>query len=165
MLSVISRHRRVIAYYSAFSRRVGIVISVPVSVCLSICDNISELTGLKFTRFPMHYLQPLLGPPVAALKIWNMLCTEWHHILLCAQHSSFHLLCQVCSGVLGVYAVYQPPVFWGQRILTSAIINKQGTFRPFATPLCVYPPPFLAIHHCKYAFLLRCHDSEQGTYE
>ena len=28
------------------------------------------------------------------------------------------------------------------------IINKQGTFRPFATPLCVYPPPFLAIHHC-----------------
>jgi len=27
------------------------------------------------------------------------------------------------------------------------IINKQGTFRPFATPLCVYPPPFLAIHH------------------
>ena len=27
------------------------------------------------------------------------------------------------------------------------IINKQGTYRPFATPLCVYPPPFLAIHH------------------
>ena len=27
------------------------------------------------------------------------------------------------------------------------ITNKQGTFRPFATPLCVYPPPFLAIHH------------------
>jgi len=27
------------------------------------------------------------------------------------------------------------------------IINKQGTFRPFANPLCVYPPPFLAIHH------------------
>jgi len=47
-----------------------------------------------------------------------------------------------------VYAVYQPPGFFGQRILTSVIINMQGTFRPFATPLCVYPPPFLAIHHC-----------------
>ena len=50
------------------------------------------------------------------------------------------------SGVLGggdtrVYGVYQPPGFL-QRILTSAIINKQGTFRPFATPLFVYPPPF-----------------------
>ena len=32
--------------------------------------------------------------------------------------------------------------------LTSAIINKQGTFSPFATPLCVYPPSLLAIHHC-----------------
>jgi len=36
------------------------------------------------------------------------------------------------------------------RLLTSVIINKQGTFRPFATPLYVYPPPFLAIHHCSY---------------
>jgi len=28
------------------------------------------------------------------------------------------------------------------------IINKQGTFRPFSTAICVYPPPpFLAIHH------------------
>ena len=55
------------------------------------------------------------------------------------------------SGVLGVYAgiygVYQPPGFFWQRILTSVIINKQGTFRPFATPHCVYPHPFLAIHH------------------
>ena len=32
----------------------------------------------------------------------------------------------------------------------SVIINKQCTFRPFATPLCVYPPPFLAIHHCAH---------------
>ena len=52
----------------------------------------------------------------------------------------------------GVYAGIQriptSRFFW-QRILTSVIINKQGTFRqrPFATPLCVYPPPFLAIHH------------------
>ena len=56
------------------------------------------------------------------------------------------------SGVLGgytrVYGVYQPPGFFWQRILTTVIINKQGTFRPFATPICVYPPPFLAIHHC-----------------
>jgi len=51
------------------------------------------------------------------------------------------------SGVLGVYAVYQPPGFLtAYYILTSAIINKQGTFRPFAMPVCVYPPPFLAIH-------------------
>ena len=52
------------------------------------------------------------------------------------------------GGYTRVYAVYQPPGFFGQHILTSVIINKQGTFRPFATPLCVYPPPFLAIHHC-----------------
>jgi len=36
-------------------------------------------------------------------------------------------------------------------VLTSTIINKQGTFRPFATPLCVYPTPFLAIHHWVWA--------------
>jgi len=51
----------------------------------------------------------------------------------------------------GVYAgIRRIPtcgVFW-QRILTSVITNKQCTFRPFATPLCIYPPPFLAIHHC-----------------
>ena len=60
-------------------------------------------------------------------------------------------VCTETSGVLGgytrVYGVYQPPGFFWQRILTSVIINKQGIFRPFATPLCVYPPPFLAIHH------------------
>jgi len=54
------------------------------------------------------------------------------------------------SGVLGGIRGYTPytnlQVFW-QRILTSVIINKQGTFRPFSTALCVYPPPFLAIHH------------------
>ena len=50
----------------------------------------------------------------------------------------------------GVYGVYQPPGFFWQRILTSVIINKQCIFRPCATPLCVYPPPFLAIHHWPY---------------
>jgi len=55
----------------------------------------------------------------------------------------------------GVYAVYQPPGFFWQHILTSVIINKQGTFRPFATPLCVYPLPFLAIHHCVH----HCNDA------
>jgi len=50
-------------------------------------------------------------------------------------------------GYTRVYGVYQPPGFFWQRILTSATINKQGTFRPFATPLSVYPPPVLAIHH------------------
>jgi len=34
--------------------------------------------------------------------------------------------------------------FVWQRILTSVIINKQGTFRPFATPVCVYPPPIFS---------------------
>ena len=53
----------------------------------------------------------------------------------------------VFLGYTRVYGVYQPPGFFWQHILTSAIINKQGTFSPFATPLCVYPPPFLAIHH------------------
>ena len=64
-----------------------------------------------------------------------------------------HLVHNMCwqqwciGGYTRVYGVYQPPgVFW-QRMLTSAIINKQGTFSPFATPLCIYPPPFLAIHH------------------
>jgi len=50
----------------------------------------------------------------------------------------------------GVYAgIRRIPTsgFFWQRILTSAVINKHGTFRPFATPVCVYPPPFLAIHH------------------
>ena len=54
------------------------------------------------------------------------------------------------SGALGVYAgIRRLPTsrFFWQRILTSVIINKQGTFRPFSTSLCVYPPPFLAIHH------------------
>jgi len=55
---------------------------------------------------------------------------------------------QWCIG--GVYGVYQPPGFFWQRILTSVIINKQCIFRPCATPLCVYPPPFLAIHHWPY---------------
>jgi len=56
------------------------------------------------------------------------------------------------------YIMVWPVVYWGvyagiRRIPTSGffdtsvIINKQGTSRPFATPLCVYPPPFLAIHH------------------
>ena len=58
---------------------------------------------------------------------------------------------QLCAVVYwGVYAgIRRIPTsgFFGQHILTSVIINKQGTFRPFATPLCVYPPPFLAIHH------------------
>jgi len=49
----------------------------------------------------------------------------------------------------GVYAgIRRIPTsgFLWQRILASVIINKQGTFRPFATLLCVYPPSFLAIH-------------------
>jgi len=58
------------------------------------------------------------------------------------------------SGVLGGIRGYTTYTnlrgFFGQRILTSVIINKQGTFRSFATPLCVYPPPFLAIHHCDH---------------
>jgi len=59
----------------------------------------------------------------------------------------------------GVYAgIRRIPTsgFFGQRILTSVIINKQGTFRPFAMPLCVYPPPFLGIHHWKYGRTSYC---------
>jgi len=67
------------------------------------------------------------------------------HVLLVV-HGTFSQWC--IGGYTRVYAVYQPSGFFGQRILTSVIINKQGTFRPIATPLCVYPPPFLAIHHC-----------------
>jgi len=52
------------------------------------------------------------------------------------------------SGVLGGIRRIPTSGFFWQRILTSVIINKQGTFRPFVTPLCVYPPPFLGIHHC-----------------
>jgi len=72
-----------------------------------------------------------------------------HHLIL-------HILIQyiVCrgrvttiSGVLGGIRRIPTSWFFWQRILTSVIINKQGTFRTFATPLCVYPPPFLAIHH------------------
>jgi len=66
-------------------------------------------------------------------------------------HSHFHsischnVFClNAPSGVLGGgirgYTAYTNlrGFFW-QRILTSVIINKQGTFRPVATPLCVYP--------------------------
>ena len=57
----------------------------------------------------------------------------------------------VLGGIRGYIRGYTPYTnlrgFFGQRILTSVITNKQGTFRPFATPLCVYSPPFLAIHH------------------
>jgi len=58
----------------------------------------------------------------------------------------------ICIGVLGGgISGYTPytnlRVFLTAYTLTSVIINKQGTFRPFATPLCVYPPPFLAIHN------------------
>ena len=35
--------------------------------------------------------------------------------------------------------------------------NKQGTFRPFATPLCVYPLPFLAIHHWPHPHIKLVH--------
>ena len=51
------------------------------------------------------------------------------------------------GGIRGYTPYTNLQGFFGKRILTSVIINKQGTFRPFATPLCVYPPPFLAIHH------------------
>ena len=57
------------------------------------------------------------------------------------------------GGYTRVYGVYQPPGFFWQRILTSVIINKQGTFRPFATPVCVYPPPVLAILHWFWVIL------------
>jgi len=58
------------------------------------------------------------------------------------------------SGVLGGIRGYTPytnlrDFLTVYRLLTSVIINKQGTSRPFATPFwCVYPPPFLAISHC-----------------
>ena len=65
---------------------------------------------------------------------------------MCLYDSSYDQWC--IGGYTRVYGVYQPPGFFWQRILTSVIINKQGTFRPFATPVCVYSPPFLAIHHC-----------------
>jgi len=68
---------------------------------------------------------------------------------------------QWCIGG-GVYAgirrIPTSRLFW-QRILTSVIINKQGTFRPFAAPLCVYPPPFLAIHHCPGPHCMGSHDT------
>jgi len=61
---------------------------------------------------------------------------------------------QWCIGGGGIRRIPTSGFFW-QRILTSVIINKQGTFRPFATPVCVYPPPFLAIHHCLFSLLRR----------
>jgi len=74
---------------------------------------------------------------------------------------------QVVKAVVywgGVYAVYQPPGFFGQRILTSVIINKQGTFGPSATPPCVYPPPFLAIHHWVKQLMTRANKAQKSTY-
>ena len=34
----------------------------------------------------------------------------------------------------------------------STSVPSGTFFRAFATPLCVYPPPFLAIHHCCYGY-------------
>jgi len=71
-----------------------------------------------------------------------------HDSLLCPDTSD-----QWCIAGLyaGIRRIPTSGVFW-QRILTSVIINKQDTFRPFAAPLCVYPPPFLAIHHCFWPY-------------
>ena len=64
------------------------------------------------------------------------------------------------SGVLrGIRRIPASGFFW-QRILTSAIINKHWTFKPSATPVCVYPPPFLAIHHW-WGPKVKCHAMEQ----
>jgi len=60
----------------------------------------------------------------------------------------------VSSGVLGGIRRIPTSGFFWQCILISVITNKQCTFRPFATPLCVYPPPFLAIHHCMSLYLM-----------
>ena len=66
-------------------------------------------------------------------------------------------------GYTRVYAVYQPPGFFDSVYSPHAvIINKEGTFRPFATPLCVYPPQFLAIHHCLYRYRIAVDRSSSG---
>ena len=66
-----------------------------------------------------------------------------------ALHGTVNVVIQLtASGVLGGIRRISTFRFFWQCILTSVIINKQSTFRPFATPLCVYPPPFLALHHC-----------------
>jgi len=77
---------------------------------------------------------------------WRIKISIW---ITCTHRYTDPVVLVVYWGVYTrLYAVYQPSGFFWQRILTSVIINKQGTFRPFATPLCVYPPPFLAIHPC-----------------
>jgi len=78
--------------------------------------------------------------------------TSWHRDME-RNYVTVILYMQWCiggGGIRGYTAYTNLRGFFGQRILTSVIINKQGTFRPFATPLCVYPPPFLGIHHCIY---------------
>jgi len=55
----------------------------------------------------------------------------------------------ITSGVLGGIRRIPTSGFFWQRILTSVIINKRGTFRPFATPVCIYPPPSWRRQHIR----------------
>jgi len=78
--------------------------------------------------------------PLSLIKQHTCKTTQVGYIAYIDRHSG------VLGGIRGYTAYTNLRVFL-QRILTSVIINKQDTFRPFATPLCVYPPPFLAIQH------------------
>ena len=94
-----------------------------------------KVTGSFFQKKISAHLQPL-----SLIKQHTCQTTQVGYIAYIDRHSG------VLGGIRGYTAYTNLRVFL-QRILTSVIINKQGTFRPFATPLCVYPPPFLAIHH------------------
>ena len=89
---------------------------------------------------------------------WLNLSYRWRQqtrpLRTCDRQMDGHMT--TASGVMGgIQRIPASGYFW-QRILTSVIINKQCTFRPFATPLCVYPPPFLAIHHWPQHILIHC---------
>ena len=100
-------------------------------------------------------LTPLLTVLIAATKSNPNLSSIQTHALYAVVYWGVYA---------GIWRIPTSGFFW-QRILTSVIINKQGTFRPFATPLCVYPPPFLAIHHWLYVVLsCRCRSTVSYDY-
>ena len=99
--------------------------------CLT-CFLLVHCVNLTLSLPIMQVLSRRMAPSLqsAALQLHSV----WHLRLL-AEWSTETIT--MISGVLGGIRGYTPytnlRVFW-QRILTSVIINKQGTFRPFAKP-------------------------------
>ena len=94
----------------------------------------------------LRYRQVVAKPFCVISSVMDSTVIPWNCTTVVAQRYR-----QWCIGGIRGYTPYTNLRDFWQRILTSVIINKQGTFRPFATPLCVYPPPLAAGSLCTTA--------------